>query len=154
MRLRHAITAAALLTLQVLTAATAGDCAPSNQQADAVREALLQFYAALRTENDRTWLEATTVTFNAYDAGARFDRESLFALIKAAHADGKTYDWNVTDLVTRIDCGLAFAFYVTRGSVTDALGATPVTWLESAALRYLRGRWRVEFLHSSRLATK
>jgi hypothetical protein len=46
---------------------------------------------------------------------------------------------------------LAWITYVNRGSVGDAAGVTPVTWLESAVLRHDGRRWRIRFFHSTRV---
>jgi hypothetical protein len=73
-------------------------------------------------------------------------------LIKAAHGAGKTYVWSVNDPEVHIACEWAWVTYTNRGSVGDASGTHPMSWLESAVLHYQGRRWRVQFLHSTRVA--
>ncbi len=55
-------------------------------------------------------------------------------LIKAAHAAGKHYEWNVTEPEVHLTCNDAWIAYTNRGSLQDESGTKSLTWLESAFL--------------------
>jgi len=127
-------------------------CAPAATAAMAVVDAVRDAFAAMRDEDRNAWARTTTPDFRAFDAGADFNREQLFGVIAQAHSAGKTYSWSITEPEPHVQCDWAWVTYVNRGSIRDAHGETTrVEWLESAVLRYEGGRWRLVFLHSSRV---
>ena len=72
--------------------------------------------------------------FYICDGGARFDGDGIMTLIKAQHAAGKRFEWNVTEPDVHISGNTAWIAYVNKGSITDASGTTNQKWLESAFL--------------------
>ncbi len=139
---------AAGLLLAAQQASAAPACAPKAEAP--VVQAVEGMYAALKTSDQARWAAAVTPDFYAFDGGAKFVGEGLFALVKDAQAQGKAYEWTVNEPRVRIDCALAAVTYVNRGGVTDSTGRTPVTWLETALLTWDKGVWRVAFLESIR----
>jgi ketosteroid isomerase-like protein len=112
-------------------------------------------FDALRDDDQNAWSLTTTADFLAFDGGARLDGAQLFRAVKTAHAAGKIYEWNITEPDPHVSCGLAWVDYVNRGSIRGRDGkSTSVEWLESAVLRYDDGRWRLVFLHSTRVTPK
>jgi hypothetical protein len=89
--------------------------------------------------------------FYIFDAGARFDGDAIMTLIKAEHAKGKKYEWNVTEPDVHVLGGTAWIAYVNKGSVTDASGTVAQRWLESAFLERSGGAWKIVFMHSTRV---
>ncbi|HMF76177.1 MAG TPA: nuclear transport factor 2 family protein [Bryobacteraceae bacterium] len=89
--------------------------------------------------------------FYMYDGGARFNGDAIMALIKAQHAAGKRYEWNVTEPDVHISGNAAWIAYVNKGSITDVSGTVNQTWLESAFLQKQAGAWKIVFLHSTRV---
>jgi hypothetical protein len=89
--------------------------------------------------------------FYIYDGGARFNGDSVMALIKAQHAAGKRYEWNVTEPDVHISGETAWIAYVNKGSITDASGTVNQKWLESAFLEKQAGNWKIVFMHSTRV---
>jgi Domain of unknown function (DUF4440) len=89
--------------------------------------------------------------FYIFDGGARFNGETIMAFIKAQHAAGKRYEWNVTEPDVRISGNTAWIAYVNKGSITDASGTTSQKWLESAFLEKQAGIWKIVFMHSTRV---
>jgi hypothetical protein len=118
---------------------------------DAVAETMREMYAALSADDEARLKTIFTADFYSF-GGKRFDGPALAGLVKDAHKAGKTFVWTVNEPDVRVQCDWAWIAYVNRGSVTDKAGATPVTWLESAVLRFETGRWRIAFFHSSRAA--
>lgn len=89
--------------------------------------------------------------FYLYDVGARFNGDTIMQLIKAQHAAGRRYEWNVTEPDVHVSGNTAWAAYVNRGSIGDTSGTVPVQWLESAILEKQDGAWKIAFMHSTRV---
>ncbi|MBL8780500.1 MAG: nuclear transport factor 2 family protein [Alphaproteobacteria bacterium] len=124
----------------------------ASDRGDAVAETMRDMYAALSADDEARLKTIVTADFYSFDAGKRFDGPALAALVRNAHKAGKTFVWTVNEPDVRMQCDWAWITYTNRGSVTDASATTPVTWLESAVLRFETGRWRIAFFHSSRAA--
>jgi len=89
--------------------------------------------------------------FYLYDGGARFNGDAIMAFIKAQHAAGKHYEWNVTEPDVHISGETAWIAYVNKGSITDVSGTVNQNWLESAFLEKQAGVWKIVFMHSTRV---
>jgi hypothetical protein len=150
---RHHL-AIALPLLAVLAAASTAQARAACPPADptAVADTVREMYAALSVDDMARMQRVLAPGFYAYDAGKRFDGPALGQLVEAAHKAGKRLVWTVQEPDVRIACDRAWIAYVNRGSIGDATGSEPVTWLESAMLRHQDGRWRIEFFHSSHAA--
>lgn len=120
------------------------------QTKQAVVETVRAMYAAAAIDDSAALAGIFTADFYAFDGGKRFEGMALPELIKAAHADGKRFVWTVTEPDVEVSGDWASISFVNRGAVGDAAGMAPVTWLESAVLRFEDGRWRVRFFHSTR----
>ncbi|MBB5064719.1 DUF4440 domain-containing protein [Granulicella mallensis] len=109
-------------------------------------------FTAARADDIKKFDSVIAPGFYIYDGGARFNGDSIMALIKTQHAAGKHYEWNVTDPDVHINGKTAWVAYVNQGSITDASGATvKQTWLESAFLQKQAGTWKIAFMHSTRV---
>ncbi len=135
--------------LAVGGAASAATCPPADPKA--VTDAVRGVFAGMMAHDDAAVKASLTSDFYAFDGGKRFDGPALPKLITDAQAAGKTYVWSVNDPDVHIACDHAWIAYVNKGSLTDAKGTLPLTWLESAILRFEGGRWRIEFLQSTRV---
>jgi hypothetical protein len=125
-------------------------CAPASDRQAQVAEAEKNLFTALEGEDLKTWERLTDPDFVAFEGGQRYNRAAFFALIQSAHAAGKHFQWNVADAQVEADCTVATLIYVNRGTVTDGTSKSPVSWLETATLRYVAGSWRVVFVESMR----
>jgi ketosteroid isomerase-like protein len=72
-------------------------------------------------------------------------------LIKALHAKGMRFEWNVTEPDVHISGKMAWIAYVNKGSITNASGTVSQNWLESAFLQKQAGSWKIVFMHSTRV---
>jgi len=90
--------------------------------------------------------------FYIFDGGVRFNGDAIMSVIKAQHAAGKRYEWNVTEPDVHISGNTAWIAYVNKGSITDASGTTNQKWLESAFLQKQAGIWKIVFMHSTRVS--
>jgi ketosteroid isomerase-like protein len=111
-------------------------------------------FAAAATDDTAKFDSVIAPDFYIFDGGLRFNGDTIMAFIKAQHAAGKHYEWNVTEPDVHIRGDIAWIAYVNKGSITDASGTTQVKWLESAFLQKLAGSWKIVFMHSTRVPPK
>jgi hypothetical protein len=90
--------------------------------------------------------------FYIFDAGARFNGDSIMSFIKAQHRAGKHYEWRMTEPDVHISGKTAWVAYVNKGSIGDAAGTVNQDWLESAFLQKQAGVWKIVFMHSTRVS--
>jgi ketosteroid isomerase-like protein len=112
-------------------------------------ETVNALFVALREENVAKFDSVVSSNFYSFDAGSRFNGEALMALIKALHASGKRYEWNVTEPDVHISGDTAWIAYINKGSITDSSGTKGRQWLESAFLQKQEGIWKIVFVHST-----
>jgi hypothetical protein len=131
-------------------AAAASACAPAATAQTDIVAVMDGMFAALRSDNQERLQQLTTPDFYAYDGGMRFTGPAMMDFIKQGHASGKRWVWSITEPEIHVACNLAWITYVNQGSVEDASGRQPLTWLESAVLEYSNARWHIQFVHSTR----
>jgi hypothetical protein len=142
---------APLVVFSAVSVAREKTCAPEHNEA--VVDALNQMFEAASHDDEKLFKEVLAPDFYAFDNGKRFDGLQLPQFIKTAHGAGKIYVWSVNEPVVHITCDWAWVTYTNRGSVGDASGTQPMSWLESAVLHYQVQRWHIQFLHSTRAAS-
>lgn len=125
--------------------------APATTDTSQVIEAMRTMYGALTKDDLAQFRSVAAPDFYAYDGGKRFTAEALVELIRELHAAGNVFVWQVTEPEVRLHGELAWITYVNRGSLRNASGTRPLSWLESAVLRKVDGRWRIAFFHSTRV---
>lgn len=131
------------------SAAVASECAP--QVASGPAGSLRRLYAAAMRVDRSAFLSELTPDFYAFDGGKRYSREEFGDLPQALHDKGQTYLWSVNEPDVHISCATSWVAYVNRGSMTDATGTHPYTWLESADLVWQHGAWKIRFFQSTRV---
>lgn len=117
---------------------------------EAVAETMREMYRALADGDAARLSTILADDFDCFDVGRRFDGPGFAKLIADAQKAGKRFVWTVQDETVHVEGSFAWIKYINRGSVGDATGITPVTWLESAVLRRHADRWQITFFHSSR----
>jgi ketosteroid isomerase-like protein len=108
-------------------------------------------FAAARTDDVAKFDSVIASDFYIFDGGARFNGDAIMTVIKAQHAAGKRYEWNVTEPDVHISGDTAWIAYVNKGSISDASGTVNQNWLESAFLEKQAGTWKIVFMHSTRV---
>src|SRR3982074_2114964 len=108
------------------------------------------FTAAL-TDDGAKFDSVIVSDFYIFDGGVRFNGDAIMSVIKAQHAAGRRYEWNVTEPDVHISGNTAWIAYVNKGSITDASGTVSQKWLESAFLQKQSGIWKIVFMHSTRV---
>ena len=136
-----------LLTIMTLLA---GNINAETQEQEVIN-AVSTIFAAALTDDTAKFDSVIAPDFYIFDGGARFNGDTIIAFIKAQHAAGKHYEWNVTEPDVHINGDTAWVAYVNKGSITDASGTTKQNWLESAFLEKQAGNWKIVFMHSTRV---
>src|SRR5260221_9778522 len=62
-----------------------------------VIDAVSTIFTAARSDDVAKFDSVIAADFYIFDGGARFDGDAIMAFIKAQHAAGKRYEWNVTE---------------------------------------------------------
>jgi ketosteroid isomerase-like protein len=117
-----------------------------------IADTVSTIFIAARADDVAKFDSVIASDFYIYDGGARFNGDAVMNLIKAQHAAGKRYEWNVTEPDVHVSGNTAWIAYVNKGSITDASGTTVnQNWLESAFLQKQAGVWKIVFMHSTRV---
>jgi len=144
-----AVTFALIFSPNVSTA-RAQQKSPASEEKQVV-DTVNTIFTAARADDVAKFESVIASDFYIFDGGARFNGDSIMAFIKAQHAAGKRYEWNVTDPDVHISGNTAWIAYVNKGSTTDASGTLNQNWLESAFLEKQAGTWKIAFMHSTRV---
>lgn len=129
----------------------AAQAKPLTAEQQKIVDAINTIFVAARTDDTAKFDTVLAPGFYMFDGGKRFDGDAIMAFIKSQHAAGKRYEWNVTEPDVHVSGNAAWIAYVNRGSVGDASGTTPQTWLESAFLQKEKEQWKIVFIHSTRV---
>jgi hypothetical protein len=108
-------------------------------------------FTAARADDVAKFDSVIAPVFYIFDGGVRFNGDAIMAFIKAQHAAGKRYEWNVTEPNVHISGNTAWIAYVNKGSISDASCTVNQNWLESAFLEKQAGTWKVVFMQSTRV---
>src|SRR6202041_1455780 len=122
---------------------------PDQQQ---VVDTVSTVFTAARADDLAKFDSVIAPGFYIFDGGARVNGDSIMALIKAQHAAGKRYEWNVTEPDVHISGNTAWIAYVNKGSISEASGTVNQNGLESAFLQRQAGVWKIVFMHSTRVS--
>lgn len=152
-RTRFAIAALAIAGITACShaASPSASCPVPGAAVAEVAATMREMYAALKADDAQAFNAATTGDFFAFEVGKRLDSASLLTTIKAAHDRGAVYEWTVVDPKIEVECNMALVTYVNDGSLTEAGAKRPLSWMESATLVHDGQRWRIRFLHSTRV---
>jgi hypothetical protein len=143
----------AVLALMFFVAVGSSSGQERTLSADQVRivDTVKAIFAAAALDDLAKFHAAVAPGFYLYDAGARFDGDAIMTLIKAEHAKGRWYEWNVTEPDVHVMGETAWIAYVNKGAVTDESGTKAQSWLESAFIERRGGVWKIVFMHSTRV---
>src|SRR5258708_13409411 len=121
------------LVLAVMTLFAGNMNAGTEQQQ--IVDTVSTIFAAARADDVAKFDSVIASDFYIFDGGARFNGDSVMAFIKAQHAAGKRYEWNVTEPDVHINGDTPWIAYVNKVSITDPSGKTDNNnWPQSAFL--------------------
>jgi hypothetical protein len=144
-----AVTLALIFSPNVTTVRAQQKSLTSDQKQ--VVDTVRTIFSAARADDVAKFDSVIAPGFYIFDVGARFNGDTIMASIKALHAAGKRYEWNVTEPDVHITGNTAWIAYVNKGSISDASGTVNQNWLESAFLEKQAGTWKIVFMHSTRV---
>jgi hypothetical protein len=144
-----AVTLALIFSPNVTTVRAQQKSLTSDQKQ--VVDTVSTIFTAARADDVAKFDSVIAPGFYIFDVGARFNGDTIMASIKALHAAGKRYEWNVTEPDVHITGNTAWIAYVNKGSISDASGTLNQNWLESAFLEKQAGTWKIVFMHSTRV---
>jgi ketosteroid isomerase-like protein len=144
-----AVTFALIFSPNVSTVRAQQNSLTSDQKQ--VVDTVSTIFTAARADDVAKFDSVIAPGFYIFDVGARFNGDTIMALIKAQHAAGKRYEWNVIEPDVHINGNTAWIAYVNQGSISDASGTVNQNWLESAFLEKQAGGWKIVFMHSTRV---
>jgi hypothetical protein len=152
MKVRSVLAAAVLaLVLFVAVRSSSGQLGVLSADQGQVVDTVKGIFAAATVDDLAKFHVVVARGFYLSDAGVRFDGDAIMTLMKAQHAKGRRYEWNVTEPDVHVMGDTAWIAYVNKGSVTDESGTKAQRWLESAFLERRRGVWKIAFMHSTRV---
>jgi hypothetical protein len=70
---------------------------PLTTEQTQIKNTVATIFTAAGTDDVAKFDSVIATDFYIFDGGARFDGDAIMALIKAQHAAGKRYEWNVTE---------------------------------------------------------
>ena len=85
---------------------------PLTSEQTQIVDTVRTIFVAARADDVAKFDSIIAPDFYIYDGGARFNGDSIMAFIKAQHAAGKRYEWNVTDPDVHIYGDVAWIAYV------------------------------------------
>lgn len=138
----------AMLAAGSLAAPTVAECVPADPKA--VTAVVQEMFDAAAAQDAGRLAAVIAPGFYAFDVGKRYDKASFQTAMLSIQRPDNRITWHVTEPDVHIGCGSAWVAYVNRGSLIKAGQVTALTWLESAELTYVGGRWRIAFLNSGR----
>ena len=131
-------------------------CAPAELKTVAddrsqVAQTVSALFNALEAGNDAQFSSLIIADCYIFDGGTRFSGHALLEVLKAQHAAGNSYKWNVSEPDVHVIGDTAWVAYVNKGSITNSSGTKDQEWLESAFLEKQGARWKIAFMHSTRV---
>ena len=150
LRIIPAAMAFAFMFSASISTARAQQKLPTTEQTKIV-DAVSTIFDAARADDVAKFDSVIAPDFYIFDGGARFNGDSIMALIEAQHVAGERYEWSVTEPDVHITGNTAWIAYINKGSITDASGTVSQKWLESAFLQKQAGNWKIVFMHSTRV---
>ena len=121
-------------------------------EAQEIIAAIERAFAAIGNDDQIQLKEILCEDFHAFENGVPMAGEELLGIMSGYHAEGRRYQWSVNSAQVEVHGDFGAAVYVNRGSVSmPGSEAIPMSWLETVLLRREESRWRLAFLHSTRM---
>jgi ketosteroid isomerase-like protein len=149
-QIRYLFAAVAFISFTLISMAKAQKDSRTSDQKQIVTT-VNTLFASVRADDSQELDSVVTPDFYIFDGGVRLNADSLMTLMKAQHAAGKRYEWNVTDPDVHVSGNTAWIAYINKGSIGDAADSVNQQWLESAFLEKKAGAWKIVFMHSTRV---
>ena len=122
--------------------------AQTTQKAE-VQQVITRFFDALSVANIPLMKAEVSDDFMLLENGEIWTIDTLANKISRPKPEGYLRLNSFDFLSTKIDRNRAYVYYKNKAEISSKTRNATIKWLESAILRKEKGRWRMEFMHST-----
>ena len=122
--------------------------AQTTQKAE-VQQVITRFFDALSVANIPLMKAEVSDDFILLENGEIWTIDTLANKISRPKPEGYLRQNSFDFLSTKTDKNRAYVYYKNKAEISSKTRNATVKWLESAILRKEKGRWRMEFMHST-----
>ena len=114
-----------------------------------VQQVITRFFDALSVANIPLMKAEVSDDFILLENGEIWTIDTLANKISRPKPEGYLRQNSFDFLSTKIDKNRAYVYYKNKAEISSKTRNATIKWLESAILRKEKGRWRMEFMHST-----
>ena len=114
-----------------------------------VQQVITRFFDALSVTNIPQMKAEVSDDFMLLENGEIWTIDTLANKISRPKPEGYLRQNSFDFLSTKIDKNRAYVYYKNKAEISSKTRNATIKWLESAILRKEKGRWRMEFMHST-----
>jgi hypothetical protein len=114
-----------------------------------VQQVITRFFDALSVTNIPQMKAEVSDGFILLENGEIWTIDTLANKISRPKPEGYLRQNSFDFIETKVEKNRAFVYYKNKAEITSKTRNATVKWLESAILRKEKGRWRMEFMHST-----
>ena len=114
-----------------------------------VQQVVTRFFDALSVANIPLMKAEVSDDFILLENGEIWTIDTLANKISRPKPEGYLRQNSFDFLSTKTDKNRAYVYYKNKAEISSKTRNATIKWLESAILRKEKGRWRMEFMHST-----
>ena len=114
-----------------------------------VQQVITRFFDALSVTNIPLMKAEVSDDFILLENGEIWTIDTLANKISRPKPEGYLRQNSFDFLSTKTDKNRAYVYYKNKAEISSKTRNATIKWLESAILRKEKGRWRMEFMHST-----
>ncbi|NQW77621.1 MAG: nuclear transport factor 2 family protein [Cytophagales bacterium] len=114
-----------------------------------VQQVITRFFDALSVANIPLMKAEVSDDFILLENGEIWTIDTLANKISRPKPEGYLRQNSFDFVSTKIDKNRAYVYYKNKAEISSKTRNATIKWLESAILRKEKGRWRMEFMHST-----
>ncbi|NBW02634.1 MAG: nuclear transport factor 2 family protein, partial [Cytophagia bacterium] len=114
-----------------------------------VQQVITRFFNALSLTNIPQMKAEVSDDFILLENGEIWTIDTLANKISRPKPEGYLRQNSFDFIETKIEKNRAYVYYKNKAEISSKTKNATIKWLESAILRKEKGRWRMEFMHST-----
>jgi hypothetical protein len=114
-----------------------------------VQQVITRFFDALSVANIPQMKAEVSYGFILLENGEIWTIDTLANKISRPKPEGYLRQNSFDFLSTKIDKNRAYVYYKNKAEISSKTRNATIKWLESVIFRKEKGRWRMEFMHST-----
>ena len=114
-----------------------------------VQQVITRFFDALSVANIPLMKAEVSDDFILLENGEIWTIDTLANKISRPKPEGYLRQNSFDFIETKIEKNRAYVYYKNKAEISSKTRNATIKWLESAILRKEKGRWRMEFMHST-----